>query len=97
MTRLEIFQNYKKRYDEIKEECARLLYLDEPGTCRDDELRKWYYFYENPEEYILYKNEPMIMEYLIQTTYPNYKAEHVNSSGFLSLNILILILALISF
>lgn len=97
MTRLEIFQNYKKRYDEIKEECARLLYLDERKTCRDDELRKWYYFYEKPKEYILYQNEPMIMEYLIQTKFPNYKAEHVNSSGFLSLNILILILALISF
>ena len=97
MTKLEIFQNYKKRYDEIKEECARLLYLDEPGTCRDDELRKWYYFYENPEEYILYKNDPMIMEYLIQTSYPNYKAQHTNSSGFLNLNILILLFALISF
>jgi len=75
MTKLEIFKNYKKRYDEIKDECARLLYLDEPETCRDDELRKWYYFYEKPQEYILYQNEPMIMEYLIQTKYPNYKAE----------------------
>ena len=97
MTKLEIFQNYKKRYDEIKDECSRSLYDDEPETCRDDELRKWYYFYENPEEYILYKNEPMIMEYLIQTTYPNYKAQHTNSSGFLNLNILILLFALISF
>ena len=57
MTKLEIFQNYKKRYDEIKDECSRSLYDDEPETCRDDELRKWYYFYGNPEEYILYKNE----------------------------------------
>lgn len=97
MTKLEIFQNYKKRYDEIKEECAKLLYLDELETCRDDELRKWWYFYGKPEEYILYQNEPMIMEYLIQTEYPNYKAEHFNSGGFLSLNILILLFALISF
>lgn len=97
MTKLEIFQNYKKRYDEIKDECSRSLYDDEPETCRDDELRKWYYFYGKPEEYILYKNEPMIMEYLIQTKYSNYKAQHTNSSGFLNLNILILLFALISF
>lgn len=98
MTKLEIFQNYKKRYDQIKDECSNLLYLDELKTCRDDELRKWYYFYLNPEEYILYQNEPQIMEYLIQTSYPNYKAEHTKStSRFLSLNILILLFALISF
>ena len=39
----------------------------------------------------------MIMEYLIQTKYPNYKAQHTNSNGFLNLNILILLFALISF
>ena len=97
MTQLEIFQNYKKRYDEIKEDCKSLLYLDEPETCRDDELRKWYYFYINPEKYILYQNEPQIMEYLIQGSYKDYKAEHTTDSiGFLKINILLIFFILIS-
>jgi hypothetical protein len=50
-------------------------------TCRDDELRKWYYFYDNPGEYILYQNEPQIMEYLIQQDYKDYKAEHTSASS----------------
>lgn len=97
MTKLEMFQNYKKRYDQIKEDCKSLLYLDEPETCRDDELRKWYYFYNNPEKYILYQNEPQVMEYLIQTDYKNYKAEHTTDSiGFLSINIMLIFFILIS-
>jgi hypothetical protein len=97
MTKLEIFQNYKKRYDEIKEECKSLLYLDEPETCRDDELRKWYYFYINPGKYILYQNEPQVMEYLIQDSYKDYKAEHTTDSiGFLKINILLIFFILIS-
>ena len=98
LTKIEMFQNYKKRYDQIKDDCKALLYLDEPATCRDDELRKWYYFYEKPGEYILYQNEPQIMEYLIQGKYPNYKAEHTSdSSRFMSLNILLILLIIISF
>ena len=97
MTKLEIFQNYKKRYDEIKEECKSLLYLDEQETCRDDELRKWFYFYEHPEKYILYQNEPQVMEYLIQGSYKDYKAEHTTDSiGFLKINILLIFFILIS-
>lgn len=97
MTKLEIFKNYKKRYDEIKDDCAKTLYIDESKTCRDDELRKWFYFYQNPWEYILYKNDPQVMEYLVQEQYENYKAEHTtDSSGFLSLNILIILLFLLS-
>lgn len=97
MTQLEIFKNYKTRYDQIKEECKSLLYLDEPETCRDDELRKWYYFYEYPEEYILYQNEPQVMEYLIQNYYKDYKAEHTTDSiGFLNINILLIFFILIS-
>lgn len=97
MTKLEMFQNYKKRYDQIKEDCKSLLYIDEPETCRDDELRKWYYFYENPGEYILYQNEPQVMEYLIQQDYINYKAEHTTDSiGFLSINTILIFFILIS-
>lgn len=97
MTKLEMFQNYKKRYDQIKEECKSLLYLDELKTCRDDELRKWKYFYDHPNNYILYQNEPQIMEFLIQEEYKDYKAEHTTDSiGFLNINILLIFFILIS-
>ena len=97
LTKKEMFENYKKRYDEIKDDCKALLYLDEPATCRDDELRKWFYFYENPGKYILYQNEPQIMEYLIQEKYPNFRAEHTSdSSRFINLNILLILLIIIS-
>ena len=70
------------------------LYPEEPKTCRDNELRKWYYFYENPEEYLLYRNEPQVMDYLVQQDYPTYTS---NSSRFLNLSILSLLLIFISF
>jgi hypothetical protein len=98
MTRIDIFKNIYKRHEEIKADCLQKLYPDEPYTCRDDELRKWHYFYDNPEKYLMYKDEPQIMEYLVQSKYPSYQAEHTkDSSSFLHLNILLILLLLISF
>ena len=94
MTQLELFQKYKERYNAIKSDCINYLYPEEPKTCRDNELRKWYYFYENPKEYLLYRNEPQVMDYLVQQDYPTYTS---NSSRFLNLSILSLLLIFISF
>ncbi len=94
MTKLELFQKYKERYNAIKSDCMNYLYPEEPATCRDNELRKWYYFYRNPEKYLLYRNEPQVMDYLVQKTYPTYTS---NSSRFLNLSILSLLLIFISF
>lgn len=79
MTRLEIFDKYKKRLESISD-CKEL-------NCDDDELNKWYYFYFNPQEYILYQNEPQIMEYLIQSFYSKYKAKHTSPNESSRINI----------
>ena len=77
LTRYDIFKNYKQRLESISD-CTVL-------NCEDDELNKWYYFYYNPQEYILYQNEPQVMEYLVQKTYKKYKAKYTSpyESSFL--------------
>lgn len=95
MTKLELFQKYKERYNAIKSDCMNHLYPEELYTCRDNELRKWFYFYTNPKDYLLYRNEPQVMDYLVQQYYKTYTS---NSSGFfLNLSFLSLLLILISF
>ena len=92
MTRLEIFDNYKKRLEAVTD-CKEL-------NCEDDELNKWYYFLGNPQEYILYKNEPQVMEYLIQQSYPKYKAKYTSpyeSSSLLNIKYLSLLSLLLLF
>ena len=76
-----------ERYNAIKSDCINYLYPEEPKTCRDNELRKWYYFYENPKEYLLYRNEPQVMDYLVQQDYPTYTSNsYVNSTSLVTLN-----------
>ena len=92
MTRIEIFNNYKKRVDQLN--CRAT------GCEDDDEIIKWLYFYTNPQEYLLYKNEPQIIEYLIKETIPkyNYKVYHTSStesSSILNIKYLIAILSLL--
>ena len=94
MTKLELFQKYKERYNAIKSDCMNYLYPEELYTCRDNELRKWFYFYSIPKEYLLYRNEPEVMGYLVQQYYKTYTS---NSSGFfLNLSIISLLLIMIS-
>ena len=91
MTRIEIFNYYKKRLDQLN--CR------ETG-CEDDELTKWGYFYAHPQQYVLYKNEPQIIEYLIKEDDGNYnyKVYHTSStesSSILNIKYLIAILSLL--
>lgn len=91
MTRIEMFNNYKKRLDQLN--CR------ETG-CEDDELTKWEYFYAHPKDYVLYKNEPQIIEYLIKEDDGNYnyKVYHTSStesSSILNMKYLIAILSLL--
>ena len=63
---LEMFEKYvdkMSKCDDIQP------YDDEPITCRDKDLRKYWYFYENPDKYILYKDEDDVIDYLIQQEY----------------------------
>lgn len=64
-------------------------------TCQNNQLRKWAYFYENPDEYALYyteedKGKPVI-NYLVQSRFPSYQ-----SSSFLNFKYYICLLLLIS-
>lgn len=68
MTKLDMFQNY---INYIKSyECTE--YYDEPFTCGNDLLRKWWYFYHYPEKYLLYKKDGEVLDYLVQQVYKTY-------------------------
>ena len=83
MLKQDLFQNYLKIYNNLKEECSKGKYYDEPYTCGDDELRKLWYYYNNPQDYLLYKNDPDIISYLVQYNYPNTYEKKANSKGLL--------------
>lgn len=90
MTRLEMFKKYRDTLDGL-DDCKG-------GQCENDELAKWKYFYENPEEYLLYKDEPQIIEYLIKEEEGNYyyKVKHTSSnSNILNMKYMLALLSLL--
>ena len=64
-------------------------------TCQNNQLRKWAYFYDNPDNYVLYYTEKeegkKVVNYLVQSEIPSYQ-----SSSFLNLKYYICLLLLIS-
>ena len=70
--KLLLFKQYVDKLNELKDECTKNKYYDEPFTCKNDELRKLYYFYNHTDEYLLYKKEDEITEYILQKEYPSY-------------------------
>ena len=78
---LDLFKQYIDKVNELGDECKKNKYYDEPFTCRNDELRKLNYFYNNVEEYLLYKNEDEITEYLLQQVYPSYGVQFTKTDG----------------
>ena len=101
LTKLEMFKNYKEKLD--IEKCREEYDYSEPFTCKNNEVRKWWYFYHNPEEYLLYKDEQMVMDYLVQQTFHEYASDSANvsasaseSSGFLAFKYLLCLLILLS-
>jgi hypothetical protein len=73
MLKLGFFKNYKERLDSLG--CR------ETGDCEDYELCKWDYFYNHPDEYYLYQNEPQVLEYLIQKDGCKFKAKYTSPNG----------------
>ena len=65
----------------------------------DDNLKRKLYYLDNPEEYLLYKDQTEVMEYLIQKEYPEIvpiiKAKEEEGAGFLNSKYLILSLLLL--
>ena len=53
MTRLELFQRMKEEYKK---------------NSTSNEYMKWSFLYQNPEEYLLYKDQIDVLDYLIQST-----------------------------
>ena len=77
MTKYDLF----KKYTQSMEKCRDIINYDEPYTCGDPELRKYFYFYFHPDEYVLYKDETQVVEYLLQNAYPTYKASDAGLKG----------------
>ena len=96
LVKLEMFKRYKDRLSEIRSECEKKENFNEPNTCNDDELRKWWHFYNNPNDYILYyddeKKDNKIAKYLIQKNYHAFQF-----SQFLGIKYLIAFLFLLLF
>ena len=98
MTKLDLFRQYKEKRGDG---CTRNKeYFDEPFTCGNNELRELWYFYYHPDEYLLYKNEQAIKEYLLQKVYPSYKVTYTepqqDASSYLSLKFISLLILLLS-
>ena len=75
MEKIELFKNYLEKMEEMNETCKSVRYYNEPFTCGNDTLRKLWYFYNNIENYLLYKNEDDVINFLIQNTYHLYGFE----------------------
>lgn len=76
---LEMFEKFKDKMSK----CTSNKYDEEPITCGREDLRKYAYFYEHPEEYLFYKDENQIIDYIIQ--------DHYGSSSYLMINLIFLL------
>ena len=79
MKKLDLFKVYKKRLDDLKTkgvDCKNKKLYNESFTCGDDDLRKLWYSYNNPDLYLLYKDEPEVFDYLIQKAYRSYNRDN---------------------
>ena len=98
MTKLELFKEYVNKAKDIN--CSKGSgYDNEQFTCGNDDLRRAWYFYNNPKNYLLYKNEDAIIDYLLQLSYPDYKprySEPQQASGYLNIKFISLLILLLS-
>ena len=94
MTKLELFSKYINIFTKDKQEqCATKDNYNEPYTCNDNELRKWFYYYNHPKHYLLYYNEKGndVANYLIQKENPLYESsKFINIKYFIGLLFLLL-------
>jgi hypothetical protein len=84
------FREYSKSITEDERATCGDLEDTNKFTCQNNNLIKSWYFYKNPEKYILYHDREKldkVLQYLIQKEYPSY-----SSSKFLNLKILFLLL-----
>ena len=102
MTKIELIQDYFTKFDKLKSQCLEGNFYEEPFTCKNDELRKVWYYYNKIEEYLLYKNDQEVLDYLVEEAYPTPKTKDKeeedknkkDSSGFLDNKYFLLLLLL---
>ena len=84
------FREYSKSISEEERKTCGDLDGDNKFTCENNALIKSWYFYKNPEKYILYNGREKlgkVLDYLIQGEYPSY-----SFSKFLNLKIIFLLI-----
>lgn len=99
MTKLELFKEFVNKAKSVT--CQENQgYDDEQFTCKNDELRRLWYFYHHVDEYLLYKNEDAIVDYLVEQKYPEYSPRYAEpqqeASSFLSVKFISLLILLLS-
>ena len=84
------FRDYSKSISEEERKTCGDLDGENKYTCENNDLIKSWYFYKNPEKYILYNGREKlgkVLDYLIQKDYPSY-----SFSKFLNIKIIFLLL-----
>lgn len=97
--KVELFKNYlDKMNDDQREKCKSDKLYDEPFTCGNDKLRYFWYFYNHPKDYLLYKDESEVIDYLLRQEYHSYQTikDSDGFSSFLKYKYLISLLVLLS-
>ena len=105
----ELYQNYPLiRNDSWNDYKGALLRIQEckkenpnyqEEDCYDDDIRRKMYYYLKPEDYLLYKDQRQVIEYLIQNEYhgftPTIEAPPVEEGSFLKTKFIIISLILL--
>lgn len=101
MTKIELFQNYLNIFNKLKTHCENGKFYNEPFTCENDELRKLWYYYNKPYNYLMYRNNEELLDFLIESEYPTpmskIKGNNTTNSGGFYNNKYILLLLLLAF
>lgn len=96
LTKLEMFSKYINLFTVDKQkQCSTKENYNEPETCNDNEIRKWYYFYNNPDDYVFYYDEENkhneVVNFLLQAKYKSYiSSTKLNIKYFISFLFLLL-------
>lgn len=92
LTRIELWEDYKQASIKYNE-CMNSDSNKYPEDCLDDDIRRKFYYYENPENYLLYKDQKEVIDYLIQDEYHGFNP--FAESGFLNTKYVIITLMLL--